>query len=120
MNSLKPSTTLRILSRMTGVISFGAILLWTLERYMEEGTLLGRIWTKGSGNNPPVMPSSLLTTVPATIPAAVKESPNTHNPSGLYPTSRIKPPDQVKCAKKQTLGSSWELRLNRNNFGFED
>ncbi|CAI7586973.1 unnamed protein product [Penicillium discolor] len=66
---------------------FGTSLLWLLERHMEEGTLPRRIWAKGSGNNPPVIPSSLITTVPATIPAAVKETLNTRNPSDLYPTS---------------------------------
>lgn len=66
---------------------FGTSLLWPLERHMEEGTLPRRIRAKGSGNNPPVIPSSLITTVPATIPAAVKETLNTRNPSDLYPTS---------------------------------
>lgn len=66
---------------------FGTSLLWLLERHMEEGTLPRRIWAKGSGNNPPVIPSTLITTVPATIPAAAKETLNIRNPSDLYPTS---------------------------------
>lgn len=81
------------------IVPLGTSLLWPLQRHMEEGTLPRTIWAKGSGNYPPVISSSLVTTIPGTAPTAVKETLNTHNFRDLYPCSRIKAPEPVKCVK---------------------
>lgn len=64
------------------VISFGTSLLWPLDRWVEEGTVPPTIWAKDSWNNPPAKSSSLATTVPNAVPAAVKGTVETHSFQG--------------------------------------
>ncbi|CAG8895747.1 unnamed protein product [Penicillium egyptiacum] len=90
------------------VIPFGTGLLWPLDRRVEEGTVPPTIWAKASGNNPPVISSPLVTTVPTAVPAAIKGKLETHSLRDLYPASRIKAPDHVKCVKIQ-----FDKNLNR-------
>ncbi|KAJ5271647.1 hypothetical protein N7524_004916 [Penicillium chrysogenum] len=81
------------------VVPFGAGLLWPVDKRAEEGTVPPMIWAKASGNNPPIMSSPLVTTVTSTVPTAIKGELETHSLRDLYPASRVKAQDPVKCVK---------------------
>ncbi|CAI7626829.1 unnamed protein product [Penicillium glandicola] len=66
---------------------------------MDEGTLPRTIWAKASGNSPSTISSPPVTTVSATIPAAVKDTLKTQDLRGLYRHCRIGATHPIKCTK---------------------